>query len=570
VSVLLVESVSRSFGPLLVLDRVSFAASAGDRVAVVGANGAGKTTLLRILAGADRPDGGRVEVAPGVRVGYLAQALPYPDDTAVGSVIEHAFAEARAVETELRRLEGVLASAEGGDLDRALAVYGELADRFDRMGGYDLDGAVPVVLAGLGLDGIPLDRPLGGLSGGERSRLGMAALLLRAPDLLLLDEPTNHLDADALGWLEERLRGHRGAVVAVSHDRAFLDAVATRIVEIDEHDRRACVFPGAYRDFLAAKRLQRRQWEERYDRQQAEIRELRAAVGGQARQVAHNRPPRDGDKFLKAFKGGRVDAAVARNVRAAEEKLRRLEADPVPRPPEPIHINPVFDNAALRSRVPLLATGLRVAYGGRDILAGVDVAVDPGSRIVVVGPNGAGKSTLLRVLAGVERPAAGEVQRSPAAVVGYLAQEPRYPDPDATLWEVFRAGLPGTDEGLRADLFRYGLFTWDDATRRVGDLSLGQRQKLQLARLLAMRANLLLLDEPTNHLDFGTLEAFEAALETFPGPVVAVSHDRRFAARFGRTRWRVGDGRVVVDAAAPDATAGTDPGRASPLALARP
>jgi macrolide transport system ATP-binding/permease protein len=544
--VLLVVSVAKSFGPLSVLDEVSFAAAAGDRVGIVGANGSGKTTLLRIVAGADVADAGRVEIAPGVSVGYLAQALPFPDEASVACVIEHAFAEARAVETELRRLEGVLGSAAGDAFDAALAAYGDLSDRFDRIGGYDLDAAVPAVLGGLGLADLPLDRPLGSLSGGERSRLGLAALLLRSPDLLLLDEPTNHLDVAALAWLEERLRGHRGAVVAVSHDRAFLKAVVTRIVEIDEHDHRARIYPGGYGAFLAAKALARRQWQERYERQQEEIRDLRAAAGSQARQVAHNRPARDNDKFLKGFKGGRVDGVISRNVRAVEEKLRRLEADPVPRPPEPIHINPAFDPAALHSRTPLLATGVAVAYDGREILSGVDVAVDPGSRIVVLGPNGAGKSTLLRVLAGVERPTRGEVQRSPAAIVGYLAQEQRYPDPSATLWEVYRAGLVGADDGLRADLFRYGLFTWEDASRPVGALSLGQRQKLQLARLLAMRANLLVLDEPTNHLDLGTLEAFEAALETFPGPIVAVSHDRRFIRRFARSAWEVGAGRVRV------------------------
>ncbi len=548
---LLVDSLCKSFGPLTALESVSFAATTGDRVGIVGANGAGKTTLLRIVAGLEPADGGRVETPPATTVGYLAQSLPFPDDETVAGVIEHAFAEARAVEAELRRLEGVLATADGDDLDAALTAYGDLADRFDRMGGYDLDAAVPVVLGGLGLGEIGLGRAVGSLSGGERSRLGLAALLLRSPDLMLLDEPTNHLDVQALDWLEARLRAHRGAIVAVSHDRAFLNGIATRIVEIDEFDRRARTFPGSYDDFAAAKRLERRQWEERYARQQEAIADLRAAVRGQARRVAHNRPAKDNAKMAYDYLGGRVDAAVSRNVRAAEEKLRRLEADPVPRPPEAIHINPAFDADALKSRVPLLANGVSVSYDGVPVLTSVNVAVDPGSRIVVLGPNGAGKSTLLRVLAGAEAPTAGEVQRSPSAIVGYLAQEQRYANPDATLWEVYRDGLPGTDDGLRADLFRYGLFTWEDANRRVGALSLGQRQKLHLARLLAMRTNLLLLDEPTNHLDFGTLEAFEAALETFPGPVVAVSHDRRFIRRFARSAWEVRDGGVIVQPEVP-------------------
>ncbi|MGH2355882.1 MAG: ATP-binding cassette domain-containing protein, partial [Chloroflexota bacterium] len=289
---------------------------------------------------------------------------------------------------------------------------------------------------------------------------------------------------------------------------------------------------------------------ELYAREQEEIKALREAIrgtGGAARRVGHpNRPPPDNDKFAKTFFGENVQRAVSRNVRAAQEKLRRIEADPIRKPPEPLRLRADFDPQALAGHAPIAADGITKAYAGRRVLDGVSLALGATSRVAVVGPNGAGKTTLLRILAGLEQPDTGTVSRAPSVAIGYLDQEQEGLDPSQTVFELYRAGLTGHEDALRSDLFRYGYFTHNDVHKKVGALSLGQRRKLQIARLVASRANVLLLDEPTNHLDLATLEAFEAALLEFPGPILAVSHDRWFLERFGGEVWELREGRLAA------------------------
>ncbi len=372
--------------------------------------------------------------------------------------------------------------------------------------------------------------------------MGLAALLLRHPDLLLLDEPTNHLDFAALEWLEEFLSKWRGGMLVVSHDRRFLDKCVRTIVEIDAHTHTATTFSGNYSAYAMAKEAQQARLADAWEAQQQEVRELRRVVRSKGRQVAHNRPPTDSDGFAYAFKGGRVDATVARNVHAAEEKLRRIEADPVPRPARHLVVNTDFDPSQFGSKLPLTAQDLTVSFGSCVILESVSCQVEPRTRAVIVGPNGAGKSTLLKVLAGALVPDAGHVYRAPGVVVGYLEQEQEQLDAGATVYEHYAKGLIGDWETLKTELLTTNLFTWPELARPVEALSVGQKRKVQIARLLALRANLLLLDEPTNHVSLDVLEQFEHALEDFPGPIVAVSHDRRFIERFGNEIWVIGDG----------------------------
>jgi macrolide transport system ATP-binding/permease protein len=540
------KRVSKGFGPVTVLHDVSFAVQAGERLGLVGANGVGKSTLLRLLAGELPPDRGEIAFPRPVDVGYLPQETPVRPGQTVDDAVREAQGRVAEVTRQLEAAEGALATAGPAEAPALLETYADLAERFEGLGGYDLEHRSAAVFAGLGIEHLDREREVGSLSGGEKARVGLAALLLRGPDLLLLDEPTNHLDFRALAWLEGFVREHRATFVVVSHDRQFLNRTATSIAEIDEHLRDVRVYPGSYDAFLVLKAREREQWEEAYAREQAELRLLREAIRGPARRVGHpNRPPPDKDKYARQFFGENAQRAVSRNVRATQEKLRRIEENPVLRPPEPLRLRPDFDPAALAGRTPLVATGLVKGYRGRTVLAGVDLALAPGSRTVITGPNGAGKSTLLRLLAGRERPDAGAVRLAPKVVVGSLDQESDGLDPGETVFEAYRRGLLGEADELRAGLARHGFFRHEDVGKRVGDLSAGQRRKLQLARLVATRANLLLLDEPTNHLDFLTLEAFEAALAAFPGPVLAVSHDRRFIERFAGEVWELAGGRLA-------------------------
>jgi macrolide transport system ATP-binding/permease protein len=376
--------------------------------------------------------------------------------------------------------------------------------------------------------------------------VGLAALLLRQPDALLLDEPTNHLDADALSWLEGYLADYPGAVAAVSHDRQFLNRTVTRIVEVDDRTHGIEQYTGDYDAYAQAKRSERAHWEERYGRQQEEIAELRRRVREAARTVApHNRQPKDSFRAAYRAHGERVADAVSHNVRAAQERLARIEADPVAKPPKPLYFRPRFQGEALRSAQVLRVDGLTKRHGGRTLFSDLSFTLTPATRILLTGPNGAGKTTLLRILLGEETPDAGSVRLAPGARIGYLAQDPVPAAPGLTLLDAYREGRVGQPSQFISSLLGNGLFRLDDTEKAVDRLSLGQRRKLEIARLVADAPNVLLLDEPTNYVSLDVLEAFEAAVLAFPGPVIAVSHDRWFIQRFGGGVWRLDGGMLT-------------------------
>jgi macrolide transport system ATP-binding/permease protein len=539
---LTLSHLAKAFGDNQVLNNVSLAIHRGDKLGLVGANGVGKSTLVKIVAGELEADAGAVEVADGVEIGYLPQVLAAGASLTLGELIARAQVRVHAVEGQLRTLEAEMAA--GGALETVLEAYGQLVEEFDRLGGYDLAHRTASVLSGLGVGQLANERTVTSLSGGEKSRVGLAALLLQSPDLLLLDEPTNHLDFAALEWLEGFLQGFPGAVLVVSHDRIFLNRTVQALVEIDEHSREAKVYSGNYDDFAHEKALARTRWVEEYAEQQEEARELRAFIQSRARRVGHNRPG-DGDKLAYNYKGGRVEATIGRNLRAAEERLRRIEADPIPKPPPPLVINPEFDPARLVNRTPLAVSQVTVAYDGRRVLDDVTLALGTQERVVIVGPNGAGKSTLLKVMAGRLKPDAGDVTAAASTVVGYLDQEQESLPAGGTLYEAYAAGRIGEWETIKAELMGYHLFTFADLLKPVASLSVGQKRKLQLALLMEQRANVLLLDEPTNHISLDVLEEFEAALLAFRGAIVAVSHDRRFIERFADQVWEMREGRLT-------------------------
>ncbi|HUG17170.1 MAG TPA: ABC-F family ATP-binding cassette domain-containing protein [Thermomicrobiales bacterium] len=545
-----VLQVSKAWGSTQVLSNVSLLVNDGERAGLVGANGAGKSTLLRIITGEMQADIGSVAIASGAIVGYLPQQPPDAGSASIDDLVYDSIGSLREIETRLRLLEARMAIG-GDELAAELAEYGELADQFERRGGYDLDHRINIVFAGLSIDHLPRERRFATLSGGEQARVQLATLLLKSPDLLLLDEPTNHLDFARIAWLETYLAGYRGSVLAISHDRRFLNRTVTKIVEVDEHAHAATEYVGDYDAYALERARQRERWEIEYQEQLEEIADLKRVIRTTGHQVAHNRPQRDPAKTTYDFKGGRVASAVSRNVRNAEERVRRIEEDPIPKPPSVLSINPAFDPDELRSEIVISAQHVSHRFDGKPVLDELSLTLGPRDRVVIVGPNGAGKSTLLDIIAGQLEPESGLVTVAPTARVGYLDQDGRSLRKDRSVLDTYRDGLIGYEDEFISDLFRYGLFALDDLPKHVGELSAGQRRKLQIARLVAEKANVLLLDEPTNHLSFDILEAFEDALVSFPGPIIAVSHDRWFIERFGGRVLTLVEGRLldVVDVA---------------------
>jgi macrolide transport system ATP-binding/permease protein len=533
-----VRNLSKSYGHATILTDLTFAVNAGERIGIVGMNGIGKTTLLRVLMGQESLDSGSARFGPSVEVGYLPQTTPDFFGQTIEDLILESVGHLRQLEARMRELEALMAQAVPEQTPALLEEYSQASTRFQERGGYELDHQIDAILVGLGIAHLPRSRPVATLSGGEKARVGLAALLLRSPDLLLLDEPTNHLDIDTLEWLESYLAGSRGAVLVVSHDRHFLNRVVTQILELEEHSHQLKSYSGNYDAFVRAKTAEREKWQEDYERQQEEIKALRQRMHETARQVAHNRMPKDGDKLQYNFKGGRVQQTISRNVRAAQEELKRIEANPIPKPPRPLRFYPNFATEAIRSDQIIKVEGLTRQHDGRVLFADLSFSIAPDARILLTGPNGAGKTTLIQTMLGLEAPDAGVAKMVGSARVGYLPQT-SLPDLDMTVLAWYRQSQAGYDEQLIASLLETGLFRLEDTRKTITQLSIGQRRKLEIARLMAERPNVLILDEPTNYLSLDVLEAFETAILAFTGPVIAVSHDRWFMQRFGGERWEL-------------------------------
>ncbi|MER7775047.1 ribosomal protection-like ABC-F family protein [Streptomyces sp. NPDC096191] len=522
VAQLSVKSVTKSYGTRTVLDQVSFTVRPGEKAAVVGENGSGKSTLLRLLATAETPDAGEVTVRFPGGTGHLAQTLDLDADCTVQDAVDLALTELRDMERRLRTAEEYLADA----TDEQLAAYGELLTAYEERGGYEADARVDVALRGLGLAWIARDRPLGSLSGGEQSRLALACVLAGAPELLLLDEPTNHLDATAVRWLEEHLRAHRGTVVAVTHDRGFLERIATTILEVDRDERTVRRYGDGWDGYRAAKAAARRGAEQRYADWVEEVAHAQELLEAAGRRLAiTGRDPKQG--FGKHRRSS--EAKLGGQVRSVRERLDRLRRNPVAKPPVPLRFTTALPSAPGGPVQGTLAELDNVRVGERLRLDGL-LTIEPGGRLLVTGGNGAGKTTLLRVLAGDLRQDAGTARRP--ARIGYLAQELPTRATRLPLLAAFAAGRPGPPEEYAEQLLSLGLFREQDLLVPVAALSVGQQRRLQIATLVTRPADLLVLDEPTNHIALDLAEDLQAALAAYPGAVVAVSHDRGFRARF--------------------------------------
>ncbi|WP_040789048.1 TlrC/CarA/OleB/SrmB family ABC-F type ribosomal protection protein [Nocardia paucivorans] len=531
---LTLSEVTKRYSDRPVLDRVSLSIRPGETVGIVGDNGSGKSTLLRLLAGQEQPDNGDIRVSAPGGIGYLPQSLELPGTATVAEAIDLALADIRELENDLRSTEIEL-GAEGSSAP-AMARYAELLTRFEARGGYLADQRVDTALAALGLPNLARDRTLDTLAGGQRSRLALAATLAAAPELLLLDEPTNDLDDVAVGRLEQYLRAHRGTTVVVTHDRVFLERLTDVILEVE--DGRVTRFGDGYSGYLRAKAAQRQRMAEEHRQWKEELaRNRRLAESNVARLEAIPRKLPLAGFGDGAFRARGRDHGARARIRNAKERLERLTENPVAAPPEPLDFTPDLDFHAPAAGEPVVAmSGVRVA--GR--LEVDEITLAAGERLLVTGPNGAGKTTLLRLLAGELEPDSGSVRVR--GRVGHLRQEEvRWPA-EMTVLQAFAHNRPWHPQEYADELLRMGLFRPQDLDARVGDLSYGQRRRVELARLVSEPVDVMLLDEPTNHLSPALVEQLEQALTGYRGALVLVTHDRRIRDHFRGTRLEIREG----------------------------
>ncbi|MEU9123483.1 TlrC/CarA/OleB/SrmB family ABC-F type ribosomal protection protein [Streptomyces sp. NPDC048506] len=544
---LALHDITKRYQDRVVLDRVGFTIKPGEKVGIIGDNGSGKSTLLKLIVGRERADNGAVTVVAPGGTGYLAQTLELPPEATVQDAIDLAMAELLELEAGMRRAEAELAERPyqtGPDRELAalLESYAGLVEQYQARGGYEADARVDIALHGLGLPSLDRDRRLGTLSGGERSRLALAATLASAPELLALDEPTNDLDDRAVSWLENHLRAHRGTVIAVTHDRVFLERLTTTILEVDAG--KVSRYGNGYDGYLSAKAAERERRLREYEEWRAELDRNRELVTSNVARL-DNIPRKVPFAVFGhgAFRSrGRGHGAMGR-IRNAKERVARLTENPVAPPADPLTFTARISTAGPEEAAQAPVAELTDVCVG-DRLDVASVSVRPGERLLITGPNGAGKTTLLRVLAGELAPDSGTV-RVPGRV-GHLRQEQAPWPAGLTVPEAFAHGRPGHLDDHTEALLSLGLFSPADLAQRVGDLSYGQRRRIELARLVSDPVDLLLLDEPTNHLSPVLVEELEQALTDYQGAVVVVTHDRRMRSRFSGSHLSLSEGRIAA------------------------
>ncbi|MCD7980917.1 MAG: ABC-F type ribosomal protection protein [Clostridiales bacterium] len=520
--VLACQQISKSFGEEPVLKQVSFHVEEYEKTAVVGINGAGKTTLLKIIMGELEPDEGTVTIAKGKTIGYLAQ---HQDMTGPGSIFERVLEAKRdliGMERRIRAMEEQMQGIPDREMDAFLENYHRLLHEFDARGGYTYVSEVTGVLKGLGFSEAEFDKPCRELSGGQKTRVSLARLLVTHPDIILLDEPTNHLDIESISWLETFLQNYKGAVIVVAHDRYFLDRVVTKVVEISLH--RSAVYEGNYTAYAARAAKVREGRMRAYYNQQREIRRQEEVI-----------------EKLKSFNR-------EKSVRRAESREKQLaKVDVLEKPMEEDSQMRISLTPSVVSGKDVLAVReLSKAFGEKVLFDGISFEIQRGERVALIGPNGTGKTTILKILNQVIDADAGSFQLGTNVKIGYYDQEQQALHMEKTLFDEISDDFPEMNRTRIRNVLAAFLFTEDDVFKRIGDLSGGERGRLSLAKLMLSEANFLILDEPTNHLDIASKEILEDALNHYEGTVLFVSHDRYFINR-AATRILSLTGRRIVN-----------------------
>ncbi len=502
--ILALNNISKSFGTDVILENVSFNINEGEKVAVVGVNGAGKSTLFKIITGELSSDSGEVIMPKNTTIGYFSQNLEIDSNKTIYEELLTVFEPIMEIEARMRDMEAKMGETSGDELKNLMNAYDELSVELEKKNGYEYESRLRGVIKGLGFSDEESVQNIYELSGGQKTRVALGKLLLTAPDVLLLDEPTNHLDINALNWLEDYLKGYKGAVIAVSHDRFFLDRIALKVIELE--NRRAKIFYGNYSYYANKKLIDREIEYKQYINQQKEIKHQQEVI-----------------KKLREFNR-------EKSIKRAESREKALEKmDKISAPenlPEKMHFKIIPEKES--GNDVLMVDNLSMAFDDTELFRNITFDIKKGEKVALIGPNGIGKTTLFRIILDRIKPKSGSVKTGASVITGYYDQEQSDLSLNKSIFDEISDNYPDLNNTKIRNVLAAFVFTGDDVFKTISTLSGGEKGRVALAKIMLSNANFLMLDEPTNHLDLNSKEILENVLKDYEGTVIYISHDRYF------------------------------------------